>query len=133
MLYFVYSLSRCPIKRAMPIPIGASHVAFDFTAASKITVMTNIVVVNISMKRPRTIEVPPPRRTLTGNGPGKSADETPAAAMPPRICAVKITRQRTAGTAPTSHSVKVTWSEGQEEMCGPASSDDIPQDSTVLH
>ena len=96
------------MKRAISIPIGASHVAFDLTAASIITVMTNIVVVNISMKRPRTIEVPPPRRTFTGNGPGKSEEETPAAAIPPGVCAVTIAKQRTAGTAPTSHNVKVT-------------------------
>ena len=100
------------MKRAMPIPIGASHVDFDFIAASMMTVMTNIVVVNISMKSPRTTEVPPPRRTWTGDGPGRRADETPAAAMPPRICAEAITRQRIAGTAPTSHRVKVTCDDG---------------------
>ena len=110
------SLKRCPMKRAMPIPIGASQVDFDLTAASMITVMTNMVVVNISMKRPRTTEVPLPSRTWTGNGPGNRADEMPAAAMPPSICAVTMTKQRMAGTAPTSHRVKVTC-EQRSEIC----------------
>ena len=107
------------MNRAMPIPIGASHVDFDLTVASIIIVMTNIVVVNISIKRPRTTEVPLPRRTLTGNGPSKSAEEVPAAAMPPRICVVTITKQRMPRTAPTSQRVKVTYNEGQNYSADP--------------
>jgi hypothetical protein len=40
------------MKSAIPIPIGARKVAFCLTAASMMTVKTNCMVVNISMKRP---------------------------------------------------------------------------------
>jgi hypothetical protein len=72
------------------------------------TVRTNCVVANISMKRPCETDVPPPSRTLTGIGPGKVAETAAAAAIPPNIWAKKTQTQRVAGTAPMSHNVSVT-------------------------
>jgi hypothetical protein len=102
------SLQRCPIKRAMPMPMGARKVALCLTAASMMTLKTSIVVVNISIKTPLTMLVSPFSLTSTAMGPGNRADTTPAAAMAPIICAMKTTMQRMAGTARMSHSVKVT-------------------------
>ena len=74
----------------MPIPIGAMYVALCLTAASMTTVKTNKIVVNISMKQPCAMDVPPPSFRSTVIGPGKVADATPAAAMEAMICAMTM-------------------------------------------
>ena len=86
-----------------PIPIGAIKVPLCFSAASMKIVKTSCAVRNISMKRPRTTEVPADRFVRTRSGPGKRAETTAAAAMPPRICDITTNTPRTQGTAPMRH------------------------------
>lgn len=73
------------MNRARPIPIGAINVPLCFSAASMKIVKTNSAVRNISIKRPRTIDVPPPKLVVKVMGPGKRAETIAAAAMPPII------------------------------------------------
>jgi len=82
-----------------------------FTTASMVTVRTSCIVANISMKRPRETDVPPPSRTSTLIGPGKVAETAAAAAIPPTICPTKTQARRVAGIAPMSHNVRLTYVE----------------------
>ena len=72
------------MKSDNPIPIGAIKVPLCFSAASMKIVKTSSAVKNISMNRPWTIEVPPPRFVRTVRGPGKRAEQMAAAVIPPR-------------------------------------------------
>lgn len=73
------------INRARPIPIGAMKVPLCFSAASIKIVKTNSAVRNISMKRPRVIDVPPAKAVPDVTGPGNRAETRAAAVIPPRI------------------------------------------------
>jgi len=73
------------MNKASPIPMGARKVPLCFSAASMKMVKTSSAVKNISMNKPRAMEVPPPRVVETFRGPGNKADVTPAAAMDPSI------------------------------------------------
>lgn len=73
------------MKSASPMPMGARKVALCLTAASMMTAKHSCVVVNISMKQPRAIEVSPPSRTFTAMGPGSVAETAAAAEIAPRI------------------------------------------------
>jgi hypothetical protein len=72
------------------------------------TVRTNCVVANISMKRPCETDVPPPSRTSTGIGPGKVAETAAAAAIPPTIWPANTLTVRVAGIAPMRYNVSAT-------------------------
>lgn len=76
------------IKSERPIPMGAIKVPLCFSAASMKMVKTSSAERNISMKRPCTTEVPPPRFVRTVRGPGNSAEHIAAAVIPPSICAM---------------------------------------------
>jgi hypothetical protein len=73
------------MKRDNPMPMGARKVPLCFSAASMRMVKTNMAVRNISMNRPLTTEVPPPRVVDTFIALGKRQETIPAAAMAPRI------------------------------------------------
>lgn len=96
------------MKSASPMPMGARKVDLCFSAASMKTVKTSMVVSNISMKRPRTTEV---ARSVvrTFIAEGKSADTTPAEAMPARISVKKMSVPRSQPMAPMRHMPRVTW------------------------
>ncbi|KAB8338840.1 hypothetical protein FH972_021784 [Carpinus fangiana] len=89
--------------------MGAMKVALCFSAAIMKMANTSSAVKNISMKRPRTIEVPPPSAVSTAISPGKRAETTPADAMAPVICARTMTAPRIQGTAPIRHMPSVTY------------------------
>ena len=52
-----YKPASSAMKRARPMPIGATNVALCFSAANMKMVYSNMNVRNISMKRPRVTEV----------------------------------------------------------------------------
>ena len=70
-------LANIPVSSAMksddPIPTGAMKVALCFSAAGIKIVKTSCAVRNLSMKRPRTIEVPPLSDVRMTSGAGKRA------------------------------------------------------------
>lgn len=95
-------------KKERPIPTGARNVALCFTTASMIITNTSWAVKNISMNKPWDMDVPPPKVVSTLRLFGNRQDATPAAAMPPRICAMTTRTLRTAGNPPTRKSARVT-------------------------
>lgn len=74
------------MNRERPIPTGAMNVPLCFSAANIKIVKTSCAVRNISMKRPWTTDVPPPRLVLIVDGPGNSAEQIAAAVIPPNTC-----------------------------------------------
>jgi len=73
------------MNKESPIPIGARKVPLCFSAASMKMVKTSSEVRNISMNKPRAMDVPPPRVVETLRGPGNKADTTAAEHMDPII------------------------------------------------
>lgn len=69
---------------------------------------TRRAVRNISIKRPRAIEVLSPRVVETFMGPGNRADTTPAEAIDPSICEMKTRSPLNQPTAPMRHMPRVT-------------------------
>jgi hypothetical protein len=97
------------INREIPIPTGARNVLLCFSAASIKIVKTSWKVRNISIKRPCTTEVPPPRVVETLRGPGKMHETRAAATIPARICVGISRAARTKSRAPTRRSPTVTY------------------------
>ena len=101
-----------PLSSAMnkdrPMPTGAMNVALCFSAASMKIVKTSWAVRNISMKRPRVMEVPILSAVRTSRGPGNSTLTTAAAVMAPRICDTVRSIPRIYVNAPTRHIPSVT-------------------------
>lgn len=73
------------------MPTGAMKVALCFSAANMKMVKTSSAVKNISMNRPRTMEVSTreagveDKPVVTFKGPGKRHETIPAAAIAPSI------------------------------------------------
>ena len=104
---------RIPASSAMnnasPMPIGAMKVALCFSAANMKMVRRSMKVKNISMNRPRVIDVSRLRVVFTDSGPGNSPDTTAAAAMAPSSCATISSKTFIQPSAPTRPMATVAW------------------------
>jgi hypothetical protein len=90
------------------MPIGAMKVERCFSAASMKMQKMSCAVKNISMNKPRTVDVSGLSIVRTESGPGKSVDTTPAAAIAPRICEIMRSAALIQPMAPMSAIAMVT-------------------------
>ena len=96
-------------NRAKPIPMGARAGVLFFSAARRRMAMTSSNVKIISMKRPWTTEVPPPRDVCTEKGPGKRTDTIADARVAASICATVTRAPLAHGRAPMRHIASETY------------------------
>lgn len=92
------------------MPTGAMKVDLCFSTASMRMTKTSSAVKKNSINKPCAVLVPPPSVVVTVIGPGKSADTTPAAAMPPTSCVANMRHARSQSRPPTRKSARVTCS-----------------------
>jgi len=95
---------------ARPIPTGAMNVALLFSAANIRTVKTSSAVRNISIKTPCAVVTFGVKEVSIDSGPGNMADTSPAATIPPIICAGNNRAPRRAGRVPVITIPRVTCS-----------------------